>query len=191
MRFVKWTLSNHEGCSMDSFASKILTIGIASTLCGIAIAGGGKDDHMKMMDTNSDGKVTSAEHADGCRQMFTKMDSNQDGRVTAAEMDAAYPMMKHHKDRHDATAARNEDGHDKENAADRSYDQSAKMRAGKMMSSSEKIAAMDTNGDKQLSAEEHAAGAKKMFTKMDTDSNGTLTAQELREGHRDMMTAGE
>jgi Ca2+-binding EF-hand superfamily protein len=175
---------------MDSFASKILAIGVASILCGIALAGGGKDDHMKMMDTNGDGKVTATEHADGCRQMFTKMDSNQDGRVTAAEMDAAHPMMKHHKDR-DATTARNEDGHDKENAADKSYDQNAKMRGGKMMSSSEKIAMMDTNGDKQLTAEEHAAGAKKMFTKMDTDRNGTLTAQELREGHRDMMASDE
>ena len=141
---------------MDSFASKILAIGVASILCGIALAGGGKDDHMKMMDTNGDGKVTATEHADGCRQMFTKMDSNQDGRVTAAEMDAAHPMMKHHKQ--DATTARSEDGHDKENAADKSYDQNAKMRGGKMMSSSEKIAMMDTNGDKQLSAEEHAAG---------------------------------
>ena len=176
---------------MDSFASKILAIGIASILCGIAMAGGGKDNHMKMMDTNGDGKVTAAEHADGCRQMFTKMDSNQDGRVTAAEMDAAHPMMKHHKGRQDATTARNEDGHDKENAADKSYDQSAKMQGGKMMSSSEKIAVMDTNGDKQLSAEEHAAGAKKMFTKMDANNDGTLTAQELRQGHRDMMTAND
>lgn len=176
---------------MDSFASKILAIGIASILCGIALAGGGKDNHMKMMDANSDGKVTAAEHADGCKQMFTKMDSNQDGRVTAAEMDAAHPMMKHHKGMRDATTARNEDGHDKENAADKSYDRSAKMHGGKMMSSSEKIAMMDTNGDKQLSAEEHAAGAKKMFTKMDANSDGTLTAQELREGHRDMMASDE
>jgi Ca2+-binding EF-hand superfamily protein len=180
-----------EGFAMDSFAPKIISVGIASILCGIALAGGGKDDHMKMMDTNSDGKVTAAEHADGCKQMFTKMDANSDGRVTAAEMDAAHPMMKHHKDAKDATTARNEDGHDKENAADKSYDQSAKMRGGKMMSSSEKIAVMDTNSDGQLSAQEHATGAKKMFTKMDKDGDSTLTAQELREGHRTMMTASD
>jgi len=176
---------------MDSFASKIIPVGIASILCGIAMAGGGKDDHMKMMDANGDGKVTAAEHADGCKQMFTKMDSNQDGRVTVAEMDAASPMMKHHKDHQDATTARNEDGHDKENAADKSYDKSDKTHGGKMMSSSEKIAMMDTNGDRQLSAEEHAMGAKKMFTKMDADRDGTLTAQELREGHRSMMSASD
>jgi Ca2+-binding EF-hand superfamily protein len=106
-------------------------------------------------------------------------------------MDAAHPMMKHHKDKQDATTARSEDGHDKENAADKSYDQHAKMHGGKMMSSSEKIAMMDTNGDGQMSAQEHATGAKKMFGKMDKDSDGTLTAQELREGHRDMMASDE
>jgi hypothetical protein len=172
---------------MDSFASKLVPIGIASILCGIALAGGGKDDHMKMMDANSDGKVSAAEHADGCKQMFTKMDANSDGRLTAAEMDAAHPMMKHHKDQHSGTTARGEGGH----PADKSHDQSAKMRGGKMMSSSEKIAMMDTNGDRQLSAQEHAAGSKKMFSKMDADSDGTLTAQELRKGHDEMMTASD
>ncbi len=178
---------------MDSFAKKILAIGVASVVCGIAMAGAGKDDHMKMMDGNGDGKITATEHADGARKMFTKMDSNKDGRVTAAEMDAASPMMKHQKDAHasGATTARNADGHDKENAADKSYDSSAKMGHGKMMSSSEKIAKIDTNGDGQLTAEEHAAGAKKMFGKMDADSDGTLTAQEMREGHRSMMTASD
>jgi Ca2+-binding EF-hand superfamily protein len=173
---------------MDSFSSKIVAIGVACILCGIALAGHDQDDHMKMMDTNSDGKVTATEHAAACKQMFTKMDANGDGLVTAAEMDAANPMMKHRKD---ATAARNEDGHDKENAADKSYDQNSKMHGGRMMSSSEKIATMDTNGDGKLSAAEHAAGAKQMFSKMDKDADGTLTAQELREGHRVMMATDE
>jgi hypothetical protein len=179
---------------MDSFASKIIPVGVACILCGIALAGGDKDDHMKMMDTNGDGKVTEAEHAAACKQMFTKMDANGDGRVTAAEMDAANPMMKHHMDHKDATTARNEDGHDKENAADKSYGQTAQTDSkmhGRMMTSSEKIATMDTNGDGQLTAAEYEAGAKKMFSKMDKDGDGTLTAQELREGHRMMMANEE
>lgn len=176
---------------MDKFASRLIPVAIASVLCGIAMAGGDKDDHMKMMDANSDGKVSAIEHSNGAKKMFTKMDSNKDGSVTAAEMDAAHPTMKHHKDKQDATTAQHQDGQDKENAADKSYDKDAKMSGGKMMSSSEKIAKMDTNGDGRMSAEEHATGANKMFTKMDTDSDGNLTAQELREGHRTMMTASE
>lgn len=176
---------------MDKFASKLVPVAVASIICGIAMAGGGKDDHMKMMDADGDGKVSATEHSDGAKQMFTKMDTNRDMRVSAAEMDAAHPMMKHGKDKHDATTARDADGHDKENAADKSYDKDAKMSGGKMMSSSEKIAKMDTNGDGQLSAEEHSTGAKKMFTKMDADGDGTLTAQELRDGQRTMMTASE
>jgi len=184
---------------MDKFPSKIITVGVASILCGIALAGGGKDDHMKMMDSNSDGKVTDTEHANACKEMFTKMDSNQDGRVTATEMDAASPMMKHHKDAHapGATTARNEDGLAKENAADKSYTEAGKAydqdskHSGKMMSSREKIAMMDMNNDGALTAQEHAAGSKKMFTKMDKDSDGTLTAQEVRDGHRSMMTASD
>ncbi|MET0533390.1 MAG: hypothetical protein ABW171_04120 [Steroidobacter sp.] len=159
---------------MSSFASRLLPVAIASVLCGIAMAGGDKGDHMKMMDANSDGKVTATEHADAAKKMFTKMDADKDGRVTAAEMDAAHPMMKHHQDK-DQAAAKSDD----------------KARGGKMMSSSEKIAVIDTNGDGQLTAEEHAAGSKKMFSKMDTDSDGTLTAQELRDGHRTMMTASD
>jgi len=164
---------------MSSFASRLVPVAVASILCGIALAGGDKGDHMKMMDADSDGKVTAAEHADGAKKMFGKMDADKNGRVTAAEMDAAHPMMKHHKD-HDQASARSDD-----------KAHGDKAHGGKMMSSSEKIATMDANSDGQLTAEEHAAGAKKMFTKMDRDSDGTLTAQELREGHRSMMSANE
>lgn len=38
---------------------------------------------------------------------------------------------------------------------------------------------MDTNGDGKISADEHAAGARKMFEKMDTDKDSTVTAAEM------------
>lgn len=167
---------------MNTVTSKLLPMAIASVICGVALAGGGKDDHMKMMDADGDGSVTATEHAAGAKMMFTKMDANKDGRVTAAEMDAAQPMMGH-KDKD--KMATNEDGHDKENAADKNYGK------GRMMSSAEKIATIDTNGDGALTAEEHAAGAKKMFTKMDADHDGALTAQEMQEGHRANMSASD
>jgi Ca2+-binding EF-hand superfamily protein len=167
---------------MKSFASKLIPVTVASILCGVAVAGGGKDDKMKMMDSNGDGKITSMEHADGAKMMFTKMDSDKDGQVTAAEMDSM------HASKHGSTKADKEgydkQGHDKA-MTDRSHD-----KAGKM-SSTAKIAAMDTNSDGKLSAAEHASGAKQMFSKMDADRDGQLTAQEMREGERSMMSASD
>jgi len=55
------------------------------------------------------------------------------------------------------------------------------------MSSAEKIAKMDTNGDGMLSAAEHDAGAKKMFSEMDTDGNGSLSREEMAAGHAARM----
>lgn len=170
---------------MKSLAPKIIPVAVASIICGIALAGGDQDDHMKMMDTDGDGKISSAEHTAGAATMFAHMDANRDGRVTAAEMDAAHRMKKDSKDER----ARTEDGHDKENAADKSADQAG--HKGGRMSSSAKIAAIDANGDGQLSAEEHTLGSQRMFSKMDTNQDGHLTAQEMREGHRSMMSAGD
>jgi Ca2+-binding EF-hand superfamily protein len=45
---------------------------------------------------------------------------------------------------------------------------------------------MDTNGDGKISAEEHAAGSKKMFEKMDADKNGKVTAAEMEASHEKM-----
>jgi hypothetical protein len=42
---------------------------------------------------------------------------------------------------------------------------------------------MDTNGDQKLNAEEHAAGARKMFETMDTNKDGKVTAPEMEAGH--------
>ncbi len=55
------------------------------------------------------------------------------------------------------------------------------------MAVSEKIKAVDTDGDGALSAEEHANGAREMFGKMDTDKDGALTRDELASGHARLM----
>ena len=175
---------------MQSLASKLIPVAIASILCGVAVAGGGKDDKMSMMDKDGDGKVTAIEHADGAKAMFTKIDGDKDGQVTAAEMDAAHAKGGHDKDH---AAARTDASPTEEKMADKkAYDQAGSGKAmPKKMSSAQKIAAMDTNNDGKLSAAEHAAGAKQMFGKMDADRDGSLTAQEMREGHKAEMTASD
>jgi Ca2+-binding EF-hand superfamily protein len=173
---------------MKPFSSRLIPVTIASILCGVAVAGAGKD-HMQMMDKDGDGKVTAAEHAEGAKAMFTKMDANKDGQVTAAEMDAMHDSM---KDKGHATA-RTDGGPNEQKMADKkAYDDTGTGKSmPKTMSSEQKIAKMDTNNDGKLSAAEYAAGAKQMFSKMDSDGDGALTAQEMRDGERSMMASDE
>lgn len=127
----------------------------------------------KMMDTNGDGMISADEHAAGVTKMFGEMDSNGDGNVTAAEMDARHDMHGMHGMKQTAKAKGPMTSNDA--AMDRNE-----------MSSAEKIATMDTNGDGMLSAAEHDAGAKAMFSEMDTDGNGSLSRQEMMAGHATM-----
>jgi Ca2+-binding EF-hand superfamily protein len=124
---------------------------------------------MKMMDKDHDGKLSASEHAAGAKKMFETMDADHDGRVTADEMDAAHKHMP--------------SGH---------ADARADTKGDKAMkSSAAKIKTIDTDGDGAISAEEHAAGSKKMFQKMDKDGSGTLSAAEIQAGHQKMLTAEE
>lgn len=125
----------------------------------------------KMMDTNNDGTVSAAEHTTAVTKMFGEMDANGDGNVTAAEMDTRHGMKKSAKADKPMTSN------------DAAMDHGAMHR---QKSSAEKIAKMDTNGDGMLSAAEHDAGAKSMFSEMDTDGNGSLSRQELAAGHAKM-----
>jgi Ca2+-binding EF-hand superfamily protein len=46
-----------------------------------------------------------------------------------------------------------------------------------------KMQAMDADKDGLITAEEHSAGAKLMFTKMDADGDGAVTAAEMDAAH--------
>ena len=50
----------------------------------------------------------------------------------------------------------------------------------------DKMQMMDTNKDGMISAAEHSAGVKQMFTKMDVDGDGKVTAAEMDASHRRM-----
>ena len=130
-------------------------------LASLAFAAGPKaakpDAEFAAMDTNKDGKVSAEEHAAASKKMFDTMDANRDGKVTAAEMAAAHQRVTGKK-------AKKSD-----------------------MSAAEKIKVIDTDGDRTLTAEEHAAGSRAMFEKMDTDKDGFLTKAELAAGHAQML----
>jgi Ca2+-binding EF-hand superfamily protein len=103
------------------------------------------------------------------------MDSNGDGAVSADEHAAGAKTM---FDRMDA----NKDGVVTAQEMEKAHPQ-----GDKKMSASDKIKTIDTNGDGQLSAAEHAAGSAAMFDKMDTDHNGSLSAGEWKAGHAPLM----
>jgi Ca2+-binding EF-hand superfamily protein len=153
---------------------KVFTVAIATVIYGGALAqeapkhdemsGRSTKDpiqaEMKLMDTNQDGKISAAEHAASAQQMFQGMDANQDNRVTVEEMDATQTT---HDAAHGAPGK------------------------GRELSSAEKMKAIDANGDGALTAQEHAAGSKKVFTKMDGDKDGNLNVGEIRAGHQTLM----
>jgi hypothetical protein len=91
------------------------------------------------------------------------MDADKYSVVTAKEMDAMHKGM--HKGMHEGKAS-----------------------SGRL-SSAEKIKTIDANSDGNLSAQEHANGAKQMFSKMDADKYGWLTLAELEAGHKTMLSA--
>jgi hypothetical protein len=50
---------------------------------------------------------------------------------------------------------------------------------------------MDTNGDGKISADEHAAGARKMFDRMDADKDSTVTAAEMDKASAEKGNSGQ
>ena len=136
---------------MKSGTSRALWLGILLAAPAAVMAG---DDKAKMMDTNNDGMVSSAEHAAGAKQMFTKMDTNSDGNVTAAEMDA------HRAAKADKGGKMKMSSADKIRKIDTNGDgvvSAAEHDAG----SAQMFTKMDTNRDGNLSAAEMKAGHEK------------------------------
>jgi Ca2+-binding EF-hand superfamily protein len=121
---------------------------------------GAADASFEGMDLDHDGKVAASEHAAASRRMYATMDRNADGKVTATEMDAAHAAVTGHK------------------------------AASGDLPATEKIRAIDQNGDRVLSAAEHDAGSAMMFVTMDANKDGKLSRAEFDKGHASLGHAG-
>jgi len=163
---------------------------LALSVMAVAFAGSawahGDKDKFRTMDSNGDGMISAAEHAAGARMMFEQMDADHNGNVSAAEMDAGHAKM---KDRDDDMHGMKTGEKAKADKAMAGHDMSGHGmdHDRMMMSSADKIAKMDSNGDGMLSASEHEAGAAAMFKDMDSNGDGSLSRQEFDAGHRMMM----
>jgi len=115
------------------------------------------DNAFSKMDSDSDGRVTAAEHARGARAMFVAMDRNGDGRVTADEMTAAQAQV------------------------------GSGTPESRALSSADKIRVIDRNRDKVLTLREHVAGAREMFARMDGNRDGRLDEAEYSAGQARLM----
>lgn len=54
-------------------------------------------EKIRMVDQNGDGRLTAAEHAVSCVDMFGKMDTNGDGALSKTELEAGHKMKKKNK----------------------------------------------------------------------------------------------
>lgn len=169
-----------------AFAS-IAAIALALPLT--AQAGPGKGHrghagHLMEMDANADGNITRAEADASLAARFASIDANSDGFVSQDEMKA------HHEARRAEMKANWEAKKAEAEAAGKPVREgkmkrgkdpakAAEWQANRAEKAGERWAAMDADGDGQLSASEFTAEHIKFFDRMDADSDGTLSKAEL------------
>jgi Ca2+-binding EF-hand superfamily protein len=107
---------------------------------------------LQKMDTDGDGALSSAEGEAAAEKMFDRRDANADGVLTAAEFTAD-------KDNRQLSAERQQ-----------------KLDAYR----AKRFAAMDKDGNGQVSAAEYFAAAQQRFTAADANGDGRVTKDELR-----------
>jgi len=140
--------------SFSLLRSAGLVLGVAG-VCAVALprtAFAEQEPSFESMDTNHDGRLSREEDAAVAARMFATMDTNGDHKVTAAEMAAAYQKTT-----------------------------GEKMAKGSA-TAAEIIKTIDSNHDGVLSADEHAAVARSMFTAMDANHDGYLSKAESQGG---------
>lgn len=124
----------------------------------------------------SDGGVRAAIAA-----RIKALDSDADGRISAAEHDAIGQ---------NAFAKMDRDGNGNVSVAEIDAMRSAAANAQGLPTAVEVMARVDSDGDGQLSAAEHADGSHAMFGKMDGDGDGYITQAEMEAAHAAMSQPG-
>ncbi len=143
---------------MTGLISRSVLIGTLS-LGSLAFANGKDASEMfKSMDANTDGKISSDEHAQSAATMFSSMDANQDGQVTVAEMTAFKESKGKKSDKAELVAAEkirliDQDG-------DGVLTSTEHAQGARLM-----FERMDTNTDGFLTKEEFVKGHEKMLHK--------------------------
>jgi Ca2+-binding EF-hand superfamily protein len=135
----------------------VTLIGLAMAAAGVARAGEAGSGRLterllQRMDTDGDGALSAAEGEAAAEKMFDRLDANGDGVLTKDEFMAR--------------------------------------KGGKQLSAEQRqrlddrrarrFAAMDKDGDGQVSAAEFFAAAQQRFTAADANGDGRVTQDELR-----------
>ncbi len=126
---------------------------VMSLAFAAAVAFAHREDRFKEMDSNSDGRVTAAEHETAAATKFGAADANKDGSLTKGELTGFM------------------------------VDEKGKSGRKAEKKSDKKISKLDANGDGVLTQQEFADGHKQMFSKADANGDGALTMEEMKEAH--------
>jgi Ca2+-binding EF-hand superfamily protein len=133
-----------------SKTSLIVACGLALSALPSALANDA-EEKFKMMDTNSDGRVSREEHAAGAHAKFGKLDANSDGIVTTNELDAGHSEKKSSK---------------------------LKFWEKDDKKSAEKASTLDLNADGQITRAEHESATVTLFARLDANNDGYLSKDE-------------
>ena len=137
--------------------SMAVLAGLAAMTAGATYAGETGSGRLmerlfQKMDSDGDGALSAAEGEAAAEKMFDRRDANGDGVLTAAEFTAQ-------------TSGRQ-----------LSADQQQRLDAIR----AKRFAAMDKDGDGQVSAQEFFAAAQQRFAAADVNGDGRVTKEELR-----------
>lgn len=119
-------------------------------------------------DNNNDGVLTKTEFVGFLRQVFDRLDLDADGVVSRAEMDSRTGGQ---------TSASM--GATVETAATTASGQSGSGGGGNLSRVVERIASTDRDKDGNVTWEELASAADRLFARRDTDSDGAVPVDEM------------